>query len=173
MTLRLGISTCPNDTFAFHGLLEHRVDLRGLDLRLECMDIQELNERAMRGELEVSAVSIHAYAYLADRYLLLPHGASMGEGYGPRLVASRQLSEAEIRRATVAVPGELTSAYLALHLWAPDVRTVVVPFDRILDAVRQGEAEVGLLIHEAMCSVSVNLMPRPKICPPAPSTRGV
>lgn len=146
--IRVAHSPDSDDAFMFYALAEGLIDTDDLVFEHELQDIQILNERAMRGELEVSAVSIHAYAYLADRYLLLPHGASMGEGYGPRLVASRQLSEAEIRRATVAVPGELTSAYLALHLWAPDVRTVVVPFDRILDAVRQGEAEVGLLIHE-------------------------
>ena len=147
-TIRVAHSPDSDDAFMFYGLAEGLLDTEGLVFEHELQDIQLLNERALRGELEVSAVSIHAYAYLTDRYLLLPHGASMGEGYGPRLVARRPMSESDVRRALVAVPGELTSAYLALRLWAPDARTLVMPFDRIGDAVRAGEVDVGLIIHE-------------------------
>jgi 1,4-dihydroxy-6-naphthoate synthase len=137
-----------DDAFMFYGLASGAVDTGDLAFEHELQGIQELNERAMRGELEVTAVSIHAYAYLTDRYILLPHGASMGEGYGPRLVSRVPMNRAEIREATIAVPGELTSAYLALKLWEPEARTVVMPFDQILEAVRDGQVNVGLIIHE-------------------------
>jgi 1,4-dihydroxy-6-naphthoate synthase len=114
----------------------------------ELQDIETLNRRALKAELEVTAASIHAYAFLADNYALLPHGASMGEGYGPRLVAREPLTHDELLTKTVAVPGMLTSAYLALQLYAPGIKTVVVPFDEILERVAAGEYDVGLLIHE-------------------------
>ncbi|HWC55730.1 MAG TPA: MqnA/MqnD/SBP family protein, partial [Sphingomicrobium sp.] len=109
---------------------------------------ETLNRRAMRGELEVTAVSIHAYAYLADRYALLPHGASMGDRYGPRLVARTAMSRSDIKGKRIAIPGTLTSAYLALRLFEPDFEPVVVPFDQIEDAVVDGQVDLGLLIHE-------------------------
>ncbi len=137
-----------DDAFMFYGLASGAVDTGELSFEHELEGIQELNERAMRGELEVTAVSIHAYAYLADRYVLLPHGASMGEGYGPCLVSRGPMDRDAIASSTVAVPGELTSAYLALKLWEPRVRTVVMPFDAILEAVRDGNVELGLIIHE-------------------------
>lgn len=146
--IRVAHSPDADDAFMFCALAEGRIDTGGLRFEHELQEIQTLNERAMRGELEVTAVSIHAYAYLAERYLLLPHGASMGEGYGPRVVARRPLAEQEMRRAAVAVPGELTSAYLALKLWAPEVRTVTRPFDVILQEVAAGEHEAGVIIHE-------------------------
>lgn len=132
----------------FYGLASGAIDTAELGFEHELQGIQELNERAMRGELEVTAVSIHAYAYLTDRYILLPHGASMGEGYGPRLVSRESLDREAIRSRTIAVPGHLTSAYLALKLWEPEARTVVMPFDEILEAVRDGQIDVGLIIHE-------------------------
>jgi 1,4-dihydroxy-6-naphthoate synthase len=132
----------------FYGLASGEIDTAELGFEHELQGIQELNERAMRGELEVTAVSIHAYAYLTDRYILLPHGASMGEGYGPRLVSRVPMDRDAIRSCTIAIPGELTSAYLALKLWEPDARTVVMPFDEILEAVRDGQIDVGLIIHE-------------------------
>jgi 1,4-dihydroxy-6-naphthoate synthase len=132
----------------FYGLASGEIDTAELAFEHELQGIQELNERAMRGELEVTAVSIHAYAYLTDRYILLPHGASMGEGYGPRLVSRTPMERDVIRTSTIAIPGELTSAFLALKLWEPKVRTVVMPFDAILEAVRDGEVDVGLIIHE-------------------------
>jgi len=137
-----------DDAFMFYGLASGAVDTGELSFEHELDGIQELNERAMRGELEVTAVSIHAYAYLADRYVLLPHGASMGEGYGPCLVSRGPVDRDAIASSTVAVPGELTSAYLALKLWEPRVQTVVMPFDAILEAVRDGKVELGLIIHE-------------------------
>ncbi len=146
--IRVAHSPDSDDAFMFYGLASGAVDTKELDFEHELQGIQELNERALRGELEVTAVSIHAYAYLTDRYILLPHGASMGEGYGPRLVSRTPMDREAIRAATIAVPGELTSAYLALKLWEPDARTVVIPFDQILEAVRDGEVDVGLIIHE-------------------------
>lgn len=137
-----------DDAFMFYALAEGLIDTGDLRFEHELQGIQELNERAMRGELEVTAVSIHAYAYIADTYQLLPHGASMGERYGPRLVGRRALDADELAGTTVAVPGELTSAYLALKLWNPRIRTVVRPFDQILEEVADGRLEAGLVIHE-------------------------
>jgi 1,4-dihydroxy-6-naphthoate synthase len=107
-----------------------------------------LNQRALRGEYEVTAVSFHAYAYLADRYALLPHGASMGDGYGPIVVTRAACSPEELRGKRIAVPGTLTTAALALRLWDPDLQHVVIPFDQIMDAVAAGTADAGLIIHE-------------------------
>lgn len=146
--IRVAHSPDSDDAFMFYGLASGAVETGDLHFEHELCGIQELNERALRGELEVTAVSIHAYAHLTSRYVLLPHGASMGEGYGPRLVSRRPLRPEDLRDLTVAVPGELTSAYLALKLWEPDVRTVVMPFDVILEAVRDGVVDVGLIIHE-------------------------
>jgi 1,4-dihydroxy-6-naphthoate synthase len=119
-------------------------------------DIQMLNERATRGELDISAISIHAYAYVCDHYALLPSGASMGDGYGPILVAKRRLAKDEIARSRIAIPGRMTSAFLALQLWLNETQGparaerdyVVVPFDQIFAAVKAGKADVGLIIHE-------------------------
>jgi 1,4-dihydroxy-6-naphthoate synthase len=137
-----------DDAFMFYALAENLIDTGDLTFVHELQDIESLNRRAMAAELEVTAVSIHAYAYLADRYALLPHGASMGEGYGPRLVAREPLAAADVAGRRVAVPGELTSAFLALKLFQPDVTTEVVPFDRISDHVASGRADLGVLIHE-------------------------
>src|SRR5512135_247768 len=146
--IRVAHSPDSDDAFMFYALATGRIDTGGLEFVHELQDIETLNRRALAGELEVTAVSIHAYAYLADKYLLLPHGASMGEGYGPRLVAREPLTAAELRGRTVAVPGLMTSAYLALRLFQPDVQTTVVPFDEIMERVAAGDADVGLLIHE-------------------------
>lgn len=135
----------------FWALAAGKVDTGDRRYVHELADIETLNRRALAGELEVTAVSLHAYAYLADRYVLLAHGASIGDRYGPRVVA-RAAPPADPRGAltgrTVAVPGELTTAYLALRLYQPDVRHVVVPFDQIEDYVAAGRADAGLLIHE-------------------------
>ena len=135
----------------FWALAAGRIDTGGRRYVHELADIETLNRRALAGELEVTAVSIHAYAYLADRYALLAHGASIGDRYGPRIVA-RERAPADPRAAlagrTVAVPGELTTAFLALRLYQPAARTVVVPFDQIEDYVAAGRADAGLLIHE-------------------------
>jgi 1,4-dihydroxy-6-naphthoate synthase len=132
----------------FYALAANQIDTGNLVFHHELQDIETLNRRALAGELEVTAVSIHAYAYLADRYALLPHGASMGEGYGPRLVAREPLERHELAGKRIAVPGTLTSAFLALKLYFPDAQTEVVPFDQIMDHVSAGRADAGLLIHE-------------------------
>lgn len=132
----------------FYALAEGLIDTEGVQYVHELQDIESLNQRALRGELEVTAVSIHAYAYLSDRYALLPHGASMGDRYGPRLVARRPMSRQQIAGSRIAIPGKLTSAYLALRLFEPNFEPVVLPFDTIEDAVANGDVELGLLIHE-------------------------
>jgi 1,4-dihydroxy-6-naphthoate synthase len=154
MEFLLGHSPDPDDAFMFYALADNKIDTRGHSFHHILQDIETLNQRAARGELHVSAVSIHAYAYLTDRYALLPCGASMGDGYGPMLVSTIEPPSGsdEIRdwlsKKLVAVPGLRTSAYLALKLFGVPVETVVVPFDQIFDYVRAGKAEVGLLIHE-------------------------
>lgn len=151
-TLTLGHSPDPDDAFMFYGLAKELIPTHGYQFEHILQDIQTLNERATRGELDISAVSIHAYAYVSDKYALLPSGASMGDGYGPMLVAKQKLSREEIGRRKIAVPGTMTSAFLALQLWlgkpAREVNYVVVPFDEIFKAVRSGAADVGLIIHE-------------------------
>jgi 1,4-dihydroxy-6-naphthoate synthase len=132
----------------FYALAEGKIDTEGLSYVHELQDIESLNQRARRGELEVTAVSIHAFAYLADRYALLPSGASMGDQYGPRLVARTPMTRADVKGKRIAVPGPLTSAYLALRLYEPDFEPVWTPFDRIEDVVETGEVDLGLLIHE-------------------------
>jgi len=147
-TVRVAHSPDSDDAFMFYALAENLIDTGDLRFEHELQDIESLNRRAMAGELEVSAISIHAYAYVCERYALLPHGASMGEGYGPRLVAREPLQADELAGRKVAVPGKLTSAYLALRLFQPNIRPVVVDFDRIIEYVAAGDADVGLLIHE-------------------------
>ncbi len=152
--IRVGHSPDPDDAFMFHALANDKIDTDGYEFRHELLDIETLNRRALRGELELTAVSVHAYAYLGDKYLLFPCGASMGDGYGPLVVARQPLPAGGWRDAVVAVPGTLTSAFLALRLYVgSDFPHVVVPFDRILDAVTQGEydgaqVDAGLVIHE-------------------------
>ena len=151
-TLTLGHSPDPDDAFMFYGLAKELVPAHGYRFEHILQDIQTLNERATRGELDITAVSIHAYAYVSDKYALLPSGASMGDGYGPMLVAKQKYSREEILKKKIAVPGTMTSAFLALQLWlgkpAAEIDYVVVPFDQIFAAVRKGIAEVGLIIHE-------------------------
>jgi 1,4-dihydroxy-6-naphthoate synthase len=151
-TFTLGHSPDPDDAFMFYGLAKELIPASGFRFEHILQDIQTLNERAKRGELDISAVSIHAYAYVSDQYALLPSGASMGDGYGPMLVAKQKFSQAEIAQSKIAVPGTMTSAFLALQLWLGKAATqfnyVVVPFDHIFQAVREGQADVGLIIHE-------------------------
>ncbi len=150
--LTLGHSPDPDDAFMFYGLAQELIATPGYRFEHILQDIQTLNERATRGELDISAISIHAYAYVSDKYALLPSGASMGDGYGPMLVAKQKFSREEIRRKKIAVPGTMTSAFLALQLWlncpGSELHYEVVPFDQIFQAVREGRAEVGLIIHE-------------------------
>lgn len=152
LTLTLGHSPDPDDAFMFYGLARDIIKTPGLRFEHILQDIQTLNERATRGELDISAISIHAYAYVSDTYALLPSGASMGDGYGPMLVAKRRYDRDEIARLRIAVPGTMTSAFLALQLWlgrpASELNCVVVPFDQIFEAVKSGAADVGLIIHE-------------------------
>ena len=150
-TIRVAHSPDSDDAFMFYALAEGKIDTGDLRYVHELSDIESLNQRARLAELEVTAVSIHAYAYLWRDYALLGSGASMGDGYGPRLVATRpRPSEprAALRGFRVGVPGKLTTAYLALQLYQPDVVAVVMPFDQIEDAVHRGDVDVGLLIHE-------------------------
>ncbi len=150
--LTLGHSPDPDDAFMFYGLAKGLIPCPGFAFEHILQDIQTLNERATRGELDISAISIHAYAHVCDQYALLPSGASMGDGYGPMLVAKQKFSRAEILHKKIAVPGTMTSAFLGLQLWlgkpAKDFSYVVVPFDQIFQTVRAGAADVGLIIHE-------------------------
>ena len=151
-TLTLGHSPDPDDAFMFYALAKELIPTQGFNFQHILQDIQTLNECATRGELDISAVSIHAYAYVSDKYALLPSGASMGDGYGPMLVAKQKFSREEILEKKIALPGTMTSAFLALQLWlgkpAKEFNFVVVPFDQIFAAVKNGVAEVGLIIHE-------------------------
>ena len=151
-TLVLAHSPDSDDAFMFYGLRENAVDTEGVSYRHELADIETLNMRALAGELAITAVSFHAYAYLSDRYLLLPHGASFGDGYGPCVVARdaggapRTLADLAGRR--VAIPGRLTSAALALRIYAPRAIPLVTPFDRVGEAVARGDVDAGVVIHE-------------------------
>jgi len=157
----LGHSPDPDDAFMFYGIAENKVDLRGYAFEQRLEDIQTLNERCVREELDISAISIHAYAYISDKYALLPCGASMGDGYGPVVIRKRRTSNAqrstansekarreELAGLKIAVPGKMTSAFLALQLYLGEFEHVIVPFDRIFEAVSDGEADAGLIIHE-------------------------
>ena len=161
----LGHSPDPDDAFMFYAIAKNKIDLRGYRFEHRLEDIQTLNERARRGELHISAVSIHAYAYVSDKYALLPCGASMGDGYGPLVVRKRSMLNAEtptsnqdsvddstsrefLNGKKIAVPGKMTSAFLALQLFLGEFDFIVVSFDKIFDAVEDGSADAGLIIHE-------------------------
>ena len=152
MTKRLitvGHSPDPDDAFMFYALAHDKLDTGDLQFRQELQDIETLNRRALRGELEVSAVSIHAYAHLLDKYALLPSGCSMGDRYGPMVVAKRPLRIDELRNVKIAVPGTLTTAFLALRLATQhEFGYDMLPFDQIIAAIRDGRYEAGLIIHE-------------------------
>jgi 1,4-dihydroxy-6-naphthoate synthase len=147
-TIQVAHSPDSDDAFMFYALAHGHIDTGDLRYQHTLQDIETLNQRALKGELEVTAVSIHAYAYLSDRYALLPHGASMGDNYGPRLVARQPTTRAAVRGKRIAVPGVMTSAYLALRLYEPEFTPVVTPFDQIDEAVLSGSVDLGLLIHE-------------------------
>jgi len=148
-TIRVGHSPDSDDAFMFYALTHDKIDTGGLRFVHQLEDIETLNRRALNGELEVSAVSIHAYAHLADRYALMASGSSMGDRYGPMLITREPASLDDLRRRTIAIPGTLTTAYLALQLCLGKGQAVrVMPFDRILPAVASGEVEAGLIIHE-------------------------
>jgi 5,8-dihydroxy-2-naphthoate synthase len=148
MKIRLGHSPDPDDAFMFWGLASGEVDSRGFEFEHVLRDIQTLNEWAMEGRLEVTAISLHAYPHVQDRYVLLPHGASMGSGYGPIVVAREPLTDDELQEVEIAVPGRMTTAFLTLRMRLGEFRWREVPFDRIMDEVSTGRADAGLLIHE-------------------------
>jgi 1,4-dihydroxy-6-naphthoate synthase len=147
---RITVAHSPDsdDAFMFYGLASNNVDTGGLAVDQVLADIETLNRAAFEGKYEVTAVSFHAYAHLSDKYALLGHGASMGDNYGPIVVARADGGPHKVKGARVAIPGTLTTAYLALRLYEPDFDYVVVPFDEIQQAVLDGKAEAGLLIHE-------------------------
>src|SRR5436853_391405 len=147
-TITVAHSPDSDDAFMFYGLATHKLETDGLRFEHTLKDIQSLNEDAKNGVYDVTAISFHAYAYVADKYALLPHGASIGDKYGPIVVSREPRESSEIGEMKIAIPGELTSAYLALRIYNKDFEHVVLPFDEIIDAVKRGDADAGLLIHE-------------------------
>src|SRR5829696_5979260 len=148
MKITVAHSPDSDDAFMFFGLASGAVETHGIIVDQVLSDIETLNRMAFEGKYEVTAVSFHAYAHLADKYALLGHGASMGDNYGPIVVAKADGGSRGVKGSRIAIPGMLTTAYLALRLYEPDFEYVVVPFDEIQQAVLEGKAEAGLLIHE-------------------------
>ena len=147
-TISLAHSPDSDDEFMFYGLATHKIDTGGLEFQHVLKDIQTLNEEARKGTYDVTAISFHAYAYIADKYALLPHGASIGDNYGPIVVAHDEIDKSDLAHARIAVPGTLTSAFLALSIFQPKFDYEVVPFDQIIEAVTERRCDAGLLIHE-------------------------
>jgi 1,4-dihydroxy-6-naphthoate synthase len=147
-TITVAHSPDSDDAFMFYGLATNKLETDGLKFEHTLKDIQSLNEDAKNGVFDVTAISFHAYAYVADKYALLPHGASIGDKYGPILVSREQYKTEDIPKLKIAIPGEMTSAFLALRIYNQDFEYIVVPFDQIIDAVKEGKADAGLLIHE-------------------------
>ncbi len=149
VSMQLGHSPDSDDAFMFYGLAEHKVDPNGLEFTHILKDIQTLNDWAKEGRLECTAISVHAYAYVRDKYAILSHGASMGDGYGPMVVTKTPMTVEEVTTKKIAIPGLMTSAFLALSLFlGKEYDYVVVPFDQIMDKVHSGEVDAGLIIHE-------------------------
>lgn len=146
--IRIGHSPDPDDAFLFYGMTQGKIPMQGITVEHRLQGIEELNQEALAGDLEMTAISLHAYPYCADRYALLTAGASVGEGYGPVVVAARPMAPEEIPLGTVAVPGKLTTASLLLRLAVGKVKARMMPFDQILDAVKGGQVASGVLIHE-------------------------
>ena len=147
-TITVAHSPDSDDAFMFYGLATNKLDTGNLSFTHVLKDIQTLNEEAFRGTYDVTAISFHAYAYISDNYILLPHGASIGDNYGPVLVSREPAKASDISSLKIAVPGTLTSAFLALRIFNPDFQYEVVPFDKIIAAVQSGQCDAGLLIHE-------------------------
>lgn len=147
-TITVAHSPDADDAFMFYALAKRKIDTGELEFTHELRDIETLNQLAAEGRYEVTALSFHGYAYRADRYALLPCGASFGEDYGPKIIARTPLTKDELRTLTVAIPGTLTTAALALQLYLPGVKMVALPFDDILPAVARGETQAGVIIHE-------------------------
>ncbi len=147
-TISVAHSPDSDDAFMFYGLATNKLETEGLKFEHTLKDIQSLNEDAKNGVFDVTAISFHAYAYVSDKYALLPHGASIGDNYGPIVVSKEPREASEIGSMKIAVPGEMTSAYLALRIYNKDFQHVVVPFDEIIETVQSGIVDAGLLIHE-------------------------
>src|ERR1700730_11664736 len=147
-TISVAHSPDSDDAFMFYALATNKLETGDLDFEHVLKDIQTLNEEASKGTYDVTAISFHAYAYVADKYALLPHGASIGDNYGPIVVANEELDPADLSKLKIAVPGTLTSAFLALRIFDPNVKYQVVPFDQIIQAVEDNTCDAGLLIHE-------------------------
>jgi len=143
-----------DDAFMFYGLATNKVRVPGLKFTHTLTDIETLNRKALEGFYDVTAISFHAYPYLQDKYALMPSGGSVGEGYGPMIVSPKKFTPDEVKQVKIAVPGTLTTAYLALKLFAPQIETEVVPFDQIIPAVLEGKYEAGLIIHEGQLTYS-------------------
>ncbi|MBX2860473.1 MAG: hypothetical protein KTR14_04520 [Vampirovibrio sp.] len=146
--IRVAHSPDSDDAFMFYALANDKVDTEGLTFSHHLTDIETLNQEALKGTYELTAISFHAYAHLKDKYAILTCGSSIGDKYGPVLISKKPMTKDDIAEVTVAVPGEMTSAYLALKIWEPNVKTEVVPFDEIMEKVHAGEYEAGLIIHE-------------------------
>jgi 1,4-dihydroxy-6-naphthoate synthase len=147
-TIRIGHSPDSDDAFMFYALAKETIPTDGIQVVHVIEDIESLNQRALKGELEVTAVSIHAYAYIADKYALMPCGSSMGDRYGPILVANQLFPAFELKGKKIAIPGKMTTAYLTCSLFESDFEAIEVPFDQIIDFVKSGQADAGLIIHE-------------------------
>lgn len=147
-TISVAHSPDSDDAFMFYALATHKLETGQLEFEHVLKDIQTLNEEASKGTYDVTAISFHAYAYVADKYALLPHGASIGDNYGPIVVANEDVDPSELSNMKIAVPGTLTSAFLALSIYHPNFKYEVIPFDQIIDAVTEKRCDAGLLIHE-------------------------
>ncbi|MFC1587241.1 MqnA/MqnD/SBP family protein [Planctomycetota bacterium] len=154
MKFRIGHSPDADDAFMFYALANNLIDTGDYEIEHVMVDIESLNRRALDGELEMTAISVHALPYVADKYALTPCGASIGDNYGPVIVAAKPLEEKDLKGKTIAVPGALTTAYLAARLYQPDFQEMLVPFDKIIDIVKAGEADAGLIIHEGQLTYS-------------------
>jgi 5,8-dihydroxy-2-naphthoate synthase len=152
--IKVAHSPDSDDAFMFYGLATNKVRVPGLKFTHTLTDIETLNRKALDGFYDVTAISFHAYPYLQDKYALMPSGGSVGEGYGPMIVSTKQLTLDEVRKVKVAVPGTMTTAYLSLKLFAPEIETEVVPFDQIIPAILAGKFEAGLIIHEGQLTYS-------------------
>jgi 1,4-dihydroxy-6-naphthoate synthase len=146
--IKVAHSPDSDDAFMFYGLATHKVRVPGLKFTHTLCDIETLNRKAMEGYYDVTAISFHAYPYIQDKYLLMPNGGSVGEGYGPMIISTKRLSVDEVKHVRIAVPGTMTTAYLVLKLFAPEVETEVVAFDQIIPEVLAGKFDAGLIIHE-------------------------
>jgi 1,4-dihydroxy-6-naphthoate synthase len=148
MDIRIAHSPDSDDAFMFYALAKEKLPTGRFRFSHTLQDIETLNRKALKGEYEITAVSFHAYAYIADRYILVPSGASMGDRYGPMIVAREPWKQDELKGKKIAIPGTMTTAYLTLKLFQPDFESVVIPFDQIMAAVQNKEVDAGLLIHE-------------------------